>query len=109
MCQFQSLYFNDDGYVVYCKKCNRYQLAFGSSLLTLKPGDFTVFCNVVKRKCREEHDFSTAEHSKTVVIPTPCNGMYMLLTKKEARLFHRILEEADTEMKTQQLLGLFNF
>lgn len=108
MCRFQSLYFNDDGYVVYCKQCNRYQLAFGSTLLTLKPHDFIVFCNVVKTKCREENDLSGAEHSKTVVIPAPCDGMYMLLTKKEAHLFHRILEEADTEMKTQQLLGLFN-
>jgi hypothetical protein len=107
MCEFQSLYFNDDGYVVRCKQCGYYQLAFGSTMLTLAKKDFEAICKMIRHKCNEA-DFSVSEHSKCVVIPTPSYGMYMLLTKNEANRFNEILEEADNEEKAQCLLSLFN-
>lgn len=107
MCEFQSLYFNDDGYVVRCKQCGCYQLAFGSTMLTLTKKGFETFCKMVKHKCNER-DFLFSEHSKCVVIPTPSNGVYMLLTKNEVNQLNEILEEADNEEKAQCLLSLFN-
>jgi hypothetical protein len=106
MCEFESLYFNDDGYVVRCKKCGYYQLAFGTIMLTLTKKDFETMRNVVQQKCNEG-DFSLCEHSKCVCIPTPSTGMYMLLTKNEAKRFNEILEEADNEEKAKSLLNLF--
>jgi hypothetical protein len=40
VCNFQSLYMNDDGYVVRCKECGPYQLGFSSALLTLLKKNF---------------------------------------------------------------------
>jgi hypothetical protein len=107
MCEFQSLYFNNDGYVVRCKQCGHYQIAFGSTMLTLVKKDFEAICKMVKYKSSEK-DSSFSEHSKCVVIPTPSYGLHMLLTKNEANRFNEILEEADNEAKALCLLSLFN-
>lgn len=107
MCEFQSLYFGDDGYVVRCEKCNYYQVAYGSTMLNLTPGDFDILIKVVQRKCAVE-EYPVPPHSKSVVIPTPSAGFSMLFTKDEAMRFYEILEEADNEVKAQSLISLFN-
>ena len=107
MCEFQSLYFGDDGYVVKCNQCGHYQFAFLSTMLTLTEADFQHIAQLVKSKCDDE-TYALAEHSKSVVIPMPVYGIYMLLTKNEARRFCEILEEADNEEKALNLMSLFN-
>lgn len=107
MCEFQSLYFGDDGYVVRCKKCGHYQIAYSSSMLNLPAEDFKKLCSIVKKKHFEE-DFYNNHCAKSVVIPTPSNGMYMLFTKKETMRLHEILEEADNEEQALNLISLFN-
>ena len=107
MCEFQSLYYEDDGYVVHCKDCGYYQVAFGNTMLSLSPDDYIALTKVVKRK-HYNVDFSASENTRNVVIPTPSQGMYLLLTKNEATRLHEILEEADTEEKAQTLINLFN-
>jgi len=105
MCEFRSLYYGDDGYVVQCKDCNYYQLAFGSTMLSVSPKDFETLSDVVKNKYNEI-DLDFAENSRNIVIPTPSYGICMLLTKEEANRFHEILEAADTEGKVQQIMAL---
>lgn len=107
MCEFQSLYFGDDGYVVRCKKCGHYQVAFASTMLNLTGIDFTALCNIVKNKYAEEV-FQHNENTKCCVIPTPSNGMYMLFTRKEAQRLHEILEEADNEEQALAMMSLFH-
>lgn len=107
MCQFQSLYFEDDGYVVRCKQCNNYQLAFGNMMITLSQHDFDIMCKAVQHKCAEEN-FTFSGYAKCIVVPTPSNGMHLLLTKKELTRFNEILEEADNEAKAQSLISLFS-
>jgi hypothetical protein len=106
MCEFLSLYYKDDGYVVQCKDCSYYQLAFGSTMLSLSPEDFEMLTRVVRNKFNEI-DFNFSENARNVVIPTPSHGLFMLLTKEEANRFHEILEAADTEAKAQQMLAMF--
>ncbi len=106
MCEFQSLYFNDDGYVVCCTECGIYQVAFISTVLTLTESNFEAFCKVVNHKCSEE-DCSFIENSKNVAVPSPAYGIYMLLTRSEAQTFKDILEEADNEVKALALIDLF--
>ena len=107
MCEFQSLYFGDDGYVVRCEKCNHYQVAFGSTMLNLPPHDFETLLKIMQHKCRAEVD-TMAAHSKSVIVPTPSPGVSLLFTKSEAMRFYEILEEADNEVKAQSLISLFN-
>lgn len=106
MSQFQSLSFNEDGYVMRCTECNHFHVAFGSTLLTLSTEDFTVLRRLVKYKC-SKRNYAIAEYAKSVVIPTPYEGQYLLLSEIEMRSFSRMLEEADDEARAQSLLDLF--
>lgn len=106
MCEFQSLYYNDDGYVVQCKDCQYYQLGFGSTMLSLSPRDFNTLSKIVSSKYHENY-FDFSEHVRNVTIPTPSHNVFMLLTKEEANRFHEILEAADIEARAQQLFAMF--
>jgi hypothetical protein len=46
-------------------------------------------------------------HDKTILIHTPCESLNFLFSWQELSDLHRMLEQADTEMKTQKMLHLF--
>ena len=89
-----------------CNKCSHYQVAFASTMLNLTEEDFRKLCGVVKNKNNEPDHYNNST-AKAVVIPTPTNGMYLLLTKKETTRLFEILEESDNEEKALELLNLF--
>lgn len=106
-CELQSLYFGDDGYIVRCKNCGHYQLAYLCICIVIEQEEFKTFCETVLTKYEESHP-SCAEHTKCVLIPTPATNVSFLLTKAEAKRLIEILEEADNEIKAQSLMSLFN-
>ena len=106
MCEFQSLYFGDDGYVVRCKQCGHFQTGYMSTMLTLTEDDFGILCKMVKYKDSEA--VSLPGHCESVILPTPSQGVFMMLTKQEVSRFNEILEEADNEAKALNLMSLFN-
>lgn len=107
MCEFQSLYFGEDGYVVRCDKCGHYQLAFASTMLTMTKEDFATLCHTVKIKMNEANEYYH-DSAKCIVIPAASKSTCLLLTKKEAQRLHEILEAADTEEKVQAMMRLFH-
>ena len=107
MCEFQYLYFEEDGYVVRCKQCGHYQVGFGSIMLTLADNEFQEFRKMVKYKCYEVEGASLA-HKKGMILQTPSPGICMLLTEFETRRFSEILEQADSEVKALAIIKLFN-
>ena len=106
MCEFRHLYFGDNGYVVRCKECGHYQVAFSSTVLTLDQKQFQQLRNITKRKCNECIDEIPA-HIKNMILPTPASSICMMLTKSEALCFSEILETADNEESALSLLSLF--
>lgn len=106
MCEFKYLFSGEDGYVVRCKNCAHYQLAFASFMLTLSHGEFQSFCELVKYKCQRVDDVLTG-YSKTVLLQTSAPGVFVLLTKDEVLRLHEMLEEADNEERSVSLLSLF--
>lgn len=107
MCEFQSLYFEDDGYVVRCNHCSHYQVGFSSIMLTLADKAFQQFRRELKHKCTETAREAPA-HGKVVMLKTPSPGVCMMLTRSEAVRFAEILEQADSEMRALGLMRLFN-
>lgn len=106
MCEFQSLYHNNDGYVVRCNICGHYQLGFASTLLTLTKNDFTTLCEIVDHKITTKISYEN-ENSKSILIPTPYQGVRILLTRAELQQLYTMLDEADVEEKSQSLISLF--
>lgn len=107
MCEFRSLYYSDNGYVVQCKDCGYYQVSFGNTMLSLSTADYSALYKVVQSK-RNYIDFASFENTRNIVIPTPSQGFFMMLTKEETDRFHQMLEAADTEEKAQQLMAMFH-
>ena len=107
MCGFQYLYNGEDGYIIKKKNCGHYQIAFASFMLTLSQNEFQSFCDLAKYKCNEPNH-SLAEHSKSIVLQTPAQGVFILLTQNEGVRLCEILEEADNEDKALTLLSLFS-
>ena len=107
MCEFQTLYFEDDGYVVRCKQCGHYQLGFGTIMFTLPGNEFREFCKTVKHKCTEAECIASP-HKKKVILQTPSPGICLLLTHFENRHFSKILDQADSEEKALEIMNLFN-
>ncbi|WP_346237899.1 DUF6686 family protein [Niabella insulamsoli] len=105
-CDFQSLYYGEDGYVARCKQCGHYQIAFISTMLTLSSADFHIFCKQVNYKAGQT--YTNVNHdSKIIMIATPAQDVNLILTPAELARLHKALEEADSEIKAQELLCLF--
>ena len=111
MCNFQTLYYNNDfGYVVLCLHCNNIQIGYGNILITFKETEFNSFRYWLRQI--EENQFvdagSTEYVAKSVMVPTPCEGVKLLLSQKELNEFNIMLDTADSEMQSQQMMKLFN-
>lgn len=107
MCEFDSLYNGDEGYVIRCKQCGNYQLAFLSTVLTLSENNFESLCKLVNHKCRQVNN-TVSDNRKNVAIQTPAEGVFILLTANEVKRFRKILEQADNEVKALSLISMFN-
>lgn len=107
MCHFKSWYFDDDGYVIECTSCEHLRVCFGSTMLTLTHADFRAFYDLVCWK-KESHLPSCDENTKSIVIATPCRSVQIILSERELNDLYDMLQQADTEMQTQQLIDLFN-
>lgn len=108
MCHFQTLYHHEQiGYVIRCLGCDHFQVGFGNLLLTLDQTDFSGFLEVV-RKWKEEPAQNANPETKSIVIPTPCEGIKLFLTGKELADLHQMLETADTECRSREILSLFD-
>lgn len=105
-CEFQSLYYGEDGYIVRCNQCGHYQLAFISTMLVLQEADFYIFCKQVKYKASQLYS-DVSRHSKIIMVATPSQDVHLVLTPFELERLYRALEEADSELKALELLYLF--
>lgn len=105
-CDFQSLYYGEEGYVVRCKQCAHYQVAFISTMLTLSEADFYLFYKQVKNKVFQSYS-DINQDAKIIMIGTPSQDVHLILTPIELMRLYKIMEEADSEIKVQELLCLF--
>lgn len=105
-CDFESLYYGEEGYVVRCKQCGHYQVAFISTMLTLHEEAFKDFYRQVKCKALQAYS-NINQDSKIIIIPTPSRDVQVILTPLELMRLYHVMEEADTELKTREMFYLF--
>jgi hypothetical protein len=108
MCNYQTLYHDDNtGYVVRCLECDKIQIGYGNLMLTVNMEGFGAFHWWLK-KIKEEQHPSQIETLRCIVIPTPCEGIKLLLSMRELIEFDKMMEEADTELRSVEMIKLFN-
>lgn len=109
MCNYQTLFYDDEsGYVILCRGCDSIQVAFGNILLTWNRTDFYDFLEFVKRMISETPIDPSTINKKTLAIPVPCEGVRILLSPRELQQLHNMLDSAETELQSQQLMSLLS-
>ena len=109
MCNYQTLFYDDEsGYVILCRGCDSIQVAFGNILLTWNRTDFYDFFQFVKRMIGETPIDPATINKKTLDIPVPCEGVRILLSPRELQQLHNMLDSAETELQSQQLMSLLS-
>ncbi len=107
MCNYQTLYHEDKtGYVVRCTECEKLQIGYGNLMLTFGEEDFASFRWWLKKIKDEQHP-SQNKTLRCIAIPTPCEGMKLLLSMTELTEFSEMLETADTELQSLAMIKLF--
>jgi hypothetical protein len=109
MCNYQTLFYDDEcGYVILCRGCDSIQVAFGNVLLTWNRPDFYDFYNFIKRMLNETPIDPATVNKKTLAIPVPCEGVRILLSPRELQQLHNMLDSAETELQSQQLMSMLS-
>ncbi|GGH75217.1 hypothetical protein HNQ91_004644 [Filimonas zeae] len=107
MCNFKQWSHNKHGYIIQCDDCKSFQLCFGTTMLTLREEEYVQFSEWVVYK-RESlvplHD----KNLKSISLPTVCPQVQVIVTEKELNNLYELVQEADNEMKVNQLLSLFH-
>jgi hypothetical protein len=107
MCNYKTWFYEDKiGYVIECKGCKKLQVGFGNVQLSFLKTDFDAFrkhVSIVQGKNRPAKQTGI----KDIFIPTNHPGLTLLLNKQELGDLYNMLEHADTEIKTGQLMELF--
>ncbi len=107
MCSYQTLYHSDKiGYVVRCNHCEQIQVAFGTMIINLAIDDFAAFCNNV-RSLKENYPLSDDPYRKKIAVPTPFIGLMLYLNESELHELSVMMELADNELRSEELLKLF--
>ena len=109
MCCYKTLYYSTDaGYVVLCTVCNNLQIGYGNLLITFHEKDLPSFIGWLKRIENTLPEIGDGyEDVKSIAVPTPCDGLKLLLSANELRQFNQMLDYTDTELKTHGLMRLF--
>ena len=108
MCHYQTLYHDDNtGYVVRCNECEKIQVGYSNLVITFTTADFESF-RWWLQKIKDEQHPSENMTIRNIMIPTPCDGMKLLLSLRELNEFTAMLEAADTELRSLQLIQLFD-
>ncbi len=106
-CNYQTLYFSEEGFVACCKSCGHFHVAFLSFMFVLQQ---EAYSELYRETCYRMQCPNTqfAENSKSVMIPTHIKSAFIMLTRKELEQFYNMLEAAENEQKALQLIYLFN-
>lgn len=111
MCHYKTLYYdNNCGYIIHCMECDHIQIGYGNILITFHIGDFGSFRQWLRHVENSQTipEDSSEYHIKSIVVPTPCEGLKLLLSAKELVEFNHMLDTADTELQSLALIKLFN-
>lgn len=104
MCKFKFLAHHTIGYVVQCRQCNHIQIAFGTTLLNLKPDLYDGFRLQVKSV------YSTSQcngfkHQKQFYLDTNCSCSMMILNRSELEDLQALLSESKFNLEVSELLA----
>lgn len=104
MCTHQKLTQGINGFIVYCLKCNHYQLAFGTSVINMNMYQFEEFCYVAHEQLLENSQ-NHFPKNKTITLPTFAINNQMVLCYLELKQLIDMINEATIMIETYRLIN----
>lgn len=94
-CKQTILYQNQYGYVIKCKECNHFRIAFGTFIITQTLSDFLEF-RITISKIRESNkrQIDIASEHKCIELPTSLRNMSWIFSMNDINNLVNILEQA---------------
>ena len=104
MCEFRMWrQLGEDRYILQCTYCATYHIRLGNISLIFEPAAYKLFRKTVSDMFISEN----TEEQGPFIVPSFTEGADLMLARQQLHDLQRLLEEADTEMQTMHLLGLF--
>lgn len=103
MCNHRILAHSENGYIVQCKNCNHYQLAFGTSVICLSAKQYVKFKTVMSSQY-EYWQYNGFPNQKNVELPTFSSNTQFVLTFNELEKFKELIEEAEVLLEVDRIL-----
>lgn len=105
MCTHKTLTQGSNGYIVLCLKCNRYQLAFGTSLINLEDNDYNLLYSLIKEQYRYNKNSGFPNH-KTIHLPTFSATTEIVLSFIELEILLEMFTEANIMLQVETILNV---
>jgi hypothetical protein len=107
MCSHKVLVHNTSGYVIRCKACESFQVAFGTTVFNLSTENYQCFYNQVCRFSREGLAREYADQKRTH-LQLPCKSVMLAVNHQELQQLETMLEESLVMNELEQLLDIHN-
>lgn len=104
MCKYKPLHYNRHGYIVRCKSCSHFQIAFGNIAVTADEQEFECLTNSVYNFC-EKNNIQSCPHFRNISIKTPASNVMLLFNNEEIKQFKELLQEAQFALEIEKLIA----
>ena len=103
MCSYKILVHNKWGYIVKCNNCNHFQIAFGTTVISLKTELFQEFRLQIK-ELKQTTVYNGFPKQKYIPVKTHHEDVLMTLNYNELQRLFALIDEAMLANEMNQLL-----
>jgi hypothetical protein len=108
MCEYKTLHYNENGYVVKCHQCSHIQTAFGNIAVCHTEEEFHSFKSSISDFCSQNKIRLSCPNFKNITIATPAANVKLLVNAKEIMQLNDLLQEADFALQIEKLIAFEN-
>lgn len=105
-CNYDSLHFSSESCIVRCRQCGYYKIAFLSFVITLSESEYKHLHRQVINHY-EDGNIDTENVARSIFIVIPSKDIHLMLTGSETVQLYNMMEEADCEIKSIEMISLF--
>ncbi len=104
MCKHRILAHNDNGYIVLCKKCNHFQITFGTTVICLSEIQYEEFKLQVEDQLNFYKDDGCPQQ-KIIQLPTFSVNVQIVLSFNELVKLIELIEEASVLLMVDKIIN----
>lgn len=102
-CNYLTLFYSKDGYVVKCIHCSKIQMAFGNVILNLSTREFQEMRLKTIDKIRE-NKFPAFPEQKNITYNTDSDNIRLVFSFRDLEVFYEMLQQANLMLEVNNIL-----